>query len=347
MSKTSAQLYSRALPWGVWKITLPLFLPILLAGAILPEYVGQYRKVSSAPLTLDHQPVWNEYGLQAAEQGTFALNGKKVTVDAYRMQDSTGALAAWQWKRPQDSHPADAKTQELSKLSAVTIAGESIALGNHLLLFEGYQPTADELANVFRSLPHQETGPLPTLPQHLPDANLIPNSERYVTGPAALSLFIPEVSAATAAFHLGTEAQLGSFRSKSGEQVRLAIFSFPTLDSARERAAALSNIPKSIVKKTGPLVAVVLSPTDLNAAEGLLSLVRYQAVITGQDSSSAPPTKRDNWGNFMVNLFLLIGIVLAFCLLSGAFFGGMRALFRRGGESGDGDSMISLHLDNR
>ncbi len=129
--------------------------------------------------------------------------------------------------------------------------------------------------------------------------------------------------------------------------MKLAIFSFPTPDSARDRAAVLSNTPKSIVKRSGPLVAVVFSPADENAAEKLLSLIRYQAVITGQDPSSRPPTKKDNWGNYLVNVFILIGILLTFCLVSGLVFGSLRAVFRRGGASGDGEEMITLHIDNR
>jgi len=362
MPFTSAQVYSPALRLIVRRFALCLFVPGLLAGTILPEYVGTYKKVSTAPLTLDHPAVWNEYGLRASEQAVYELSGAKLHVEAYSMQDSTGALAAWQWKRPADSRaiearlsdvkPSDAKlaqakVQDLSKLTAVTPKGIAIALGNHFLLLDGYIPTADELANVFRSLPGQQSGPLPTLPDHLPAAGLVANSERYISGPASLALFSPEVSSTTAAFHLGSEAQLALFRTASGEEQRMEIFAFPTPDSARDRAGALGNTPNSIVKRTGPLVAVVFAPKDTNAAETLLSLVRFQAVITGQDRADHPPTKKDNWGNFMVNIFILIGMVLLFCLVSGAIFGGMRHLFRRGGESGDSDQMITLHLDNR
>ena len=343
---SSAQLYSRALPWGVWKFTLPFILPLFLSGAILPQFVGPYRQVSATAFTPENSAVWKEYGLQAAERGSYEIGGKKLDVAAYRMQDSTGALAAWQWQRPANSKPGDVKIQELSKLSAVAGSAEAIALGNHLIIFNGYLPTQEEASNVFRSLPYQQSGPLPTLPDHIPDPNLIPQSERYITGPAALAFFLPEVTSSSAAFHLGTEIQLASFRQKSGE-LKLAIFSFPTPDSARDRAALLTNIPKSIVKRSGPLVAVVFDPADQNAAESLLSLIRYNAVITGQDRSDHPPTKKDNWGNFLVNAFILIGILLGFCLVSGLVFGSMRAVFRRSGPSGDGDEMISLHLDNR
>ena len=345
---TSAQLrHAHALPWIVKKFAVALFLPGLLAAAILPDSVGAYKKSATGSLTLEHQPVWNEYGLQASEHATYELTGKQLQVEAYRLQDSTGALAAWQWKRPALTRPADAQHQELSKLTALTKDGMVIALGNHLLLFQGYAPTADELANVFRSLPHQQSGPLPTLPTYLPAAGLIPNSERYVIGPASLALFSPEVNAATVAFHLGTEGQVAAYRIRGGDALKLEIFNFPTLDSARDRATAIQNTPKSIVKRAGPLVAVVYAPKDVNAAESLLSFVRFQAVVTAQDRSDHPLTKRDNWGHFMVNLFILIGVLLAFCLVSGVIFGGLRAVLSRGGASGEGDAMISLHIDNR
>ena len=344
--KSSAQLYSRALPWGVRKFTLPLILPMLLSGAMLPQFVGPYQRVSSETIVPANQNVWKEYGLEAGERVNFEKDGKKLVVEVYRLQDSTGALAAWQWLRPADSHPADAKIQELTKLAAVSGSREALALGNHLVILDGYLPTQEEAANIFRSLPHQQSGPLPTLPDHVPDPNLIRGSERYITGPAALALFLPEVNSAAAGFHLGTEVQLASFRQKAGI-LKLAIFSFPTLDSARDHAAQLSNIPKSIVKRSGPLVAVVFNPGDLNSAESLLSLIHYQAVVTSQDRSDRPPTKKDNWGNFMVNVFILIGILLAFCLVSGLVFGAVRASFRRGGASGEGEEVISLHLNNR
>ncbi len=319
---------------------------MFVSAAILPEYVGQYRESSSAPVVLENAAVWSEYGLQASERAEYVLNGKTLIAQAYRLQDSTGALAAWQWKRPANGRAGDAKLQELTKLASVTPNGGAVALGNHLVIVEGYLPTADEFANVFRSLPHQQSGPLPTLPEHLPSSDLTPNSERYITGPAALALFLPEVTPATAAFHLGTEVQVANYR-EQGKDAKMAIFAFPTHDSARDRATALSAISNAVVKRTGPLVAIVFSPPDPNAAEQLLSFVRYQAVVTSQEKSDRPLTKKDNWGNFMVNLFILIGIVLVFCLVSGVLFGGMRALFRRGGESGEGDTMITLHIDNR
>ena len=314
-----------------------------LSAAVLPDNIGAYHKTSAKEPALTDRPVWDEYGLKAAETATYENAGKTLTATAYRLQDATSALAAFDWQRPANAKAGDPDLGELSKLIARTPAGDIIALGNYLLVLDGYHPNIDELSVLFRLLPRQQTGPLPTLPGYLPATALVPNSERYIVGPASLAQFEPEVQAATAAFHLGTEAQTAEYRTSAGP-MKLAIFSFPTPEAARDRAAALGKLPGAIVKRTGPMVAAIFSPKDANAAEKLLAQVRYEATVTTQDK---PPSKKDNWGNFLTNLFILIGILIAFCLLSGLFFGGMFALFRRGGPSGEGEVMTTLHLSDR
>ncbi|MEN6603747.1 MAG: hypothetical protein ABFD86_15160, partial [Bryobacteraceae bacterium] len=93
---------------------------------------------------------------------------------------------------------------------------------------------------------------------------------------------------------------------------------------------------------TGPLVAVIVSPKDPNAAEKLLSKVRYQAEITWNERI---PTRRDNIGNLILNIFLLIGILLAFAAVSGLIVGGSRTLARRlFGWKPDTETIITLDL---
>jgi hypothetical protein len=108
--------------------------------------------------------------------------------------------------------------------------------------------------------------------------------------------------------------------------------------------ADLEKSPGLLLKRAGPLIVVAFSPKDANDAEKLLAQVHYQASIT---TGQPPPTKKDNFGNFLVNLFMLIGIVILFCVLSGLVFGGMRHILRRGGASGEGESVISLHLGDQ
>ncbi len=324
------------------KFALALLLPGLACGAILPQFVGTLEKASSKPLVLEDRPVWDDYGLQDSEEATYKGGGKTLTVRAYRLQDATAALAAFQWQRPADAKPPSDELAELSKLCVLTPNGLIIALGNHLLIVDGGQPAPEDLGNVFRSMPHQESGPLPTLPEHLPPG-VVPNSERYIIGPASLAKFEPEISPAQAAFHFGTEIQTGAYKTPAGE-MKLAIFSMPSPELARMRLADLTKINGIVTKRSGPLVAAILDPKDLNAAEKLLSEVRFQAEITtGQE----PRGKKDNVGDFMVNLAILIAVLAGFCLLSGLFFGGIRHIWRRGAGAAEQESVISLHLGDQ
>jgi hypothetical protein len=97
-----------------------------------------------------------------------------------------------------------------------------------------------------------------------------------------------------------------------------------------------------VVKRSGPLVAVVLAPPDSDAAERLLAQIRYQASVTRDEYV---PTRRDNIGNLVVNAFTLIGILLGFAVVSGFALGGYRALRRRGRGGEEPDALLTLHID--
>ncbi len=99
-----------------------------------------------------------------------------------------------------------------------------------------------------------------------------------------------------------------------------------------------------MVKRSGPFVAVILSPPDPDAAERLLAQVRYQAEVTRDEHV---PTLRDNIGNLVVNAFVLTGLLLVFCVVSGLAFGGFRAFLRRFRKGEDPEAMITLHLERR
>jgi hypothetical protein len=332
----------------LFALLIPACFTSLATSAMLPQFVGTLKQTAVKPLPIplptDDKAVWDDYGLQDSEQATYENAGQKINVRAYRLQDTTGAVAAFQWLRPQGSTAPNEELAELSPLSAITANGLIIALGNHVLIVDGAKPSPEDLGNVFRSMPRQESGPLPSLPNHVPAGGLIPNSERYITGPGSLAKFEPEVSPSQAAFHLGTEIQTATYKTANGE-MRLAIFSMPSPELARIRLAELEKIPGLLTKRSGPLVAAIYQAKDANDAEKLLSQVRFQAAIT---TSQAPAnTKKENFGDFLLNLAILIGIVIIFAVVSGLAFGGIRHMRHRGGASGDREAVISLHLGDQ
>src|SRR5262249_49364224 len=142
-------------------------------------------------------------------------------------------------------------------------------------------------------------------------------------------------------FHQSAEAQLARFQTPSGEMT-LALFEYPNQQIARQRLEDFSKTPNVMAKRSGPLVGVVLSPSNNDAAEALLAQIRYRANLTLDEYV---PTRRDNIGNLVINAFELIGILLVFCAISGFAFGGWRLLRRKKGA--EGEAVITLHLADR
>jgi hypothetical protein len=319
------------------RFLLAFFFAVFASATILPENIGPYQRTATAQPNLTDRALWDEYGLKESETGTYEGANAKFTVTAWRLQDTTGALAAYDWQRPAGSKPS-----ELAPLSAETAHSVLLVEGNYLLSFAGYKPELPELAALADSLKNVDTSALPTLPSFLPSDNLIAASERYITGPVALQKFAADIPPSVAGFHYGAEAQLGVFHGANGDAT-LAIFDYPTPQIAMQKIADFEKLGKP-AKRSGPLIAVVLSSLDPDFAERLLAEVRYQAQVT---RSEYVPTRRDNLGELLLNIVILIGILLLFSAVSGLAVGGVRTFLRRSGRGHEAEAMISLHLEQR
>jgi hypothetical protein len=311
-------------------------LPLTASAAILPDTIAAFHRAGSSKPALSDRQVWAEYGLKDSETAAYENGAAKLTVSVWQFQDTTGSMAAFDWQRP-----ADAKPSKLGGLAAETGNGLIWAHGQYLLIFEGYKPNAAELDGIAQGLRNVDTTPLPVLPSYLPSEALSPNSERYVTGPASLAKFDPAISAALAGFHYGAEAQVGVFHSPKGD-LTLAIFNYPTPQIAMDKVTEFQKLPGAVAKRSGPFVAVTVAPADPEMAERLLGQIRYQAQITRDEYV---PTQRDNIGNLLLNICILIGILAGFALVSGLFFGGLRYLARVLRKGPEPEPMITLHLE--
>jgi hypothetical protein len=331
--------FGHAAQWGR-RFRLPFLLallPAFLNAAVWPDQFGAFTKASSKPVELAGKNVWMEYGLEETEQAAYSSGAERFTAVAFRFRDPTGALAAFQWRTP-----SGATQSALGKYAVETPTTALVAFHNYLFQFEGRKPQVAEIWPMLGVLPRLDQSAVPSLPGFLPSENLISGSTRYVVGPASLDAFEPRIQPSLAAFHIGTEAQLAKYKAKGGE-LALAIFSFPTPDFARERAAEISKLPGAMVKRSGPLVAVILSPTDQNAAERLLARVNYQATVSW---SHTTPSRRENVGELILGIFTLAGVLLLFCLGAGLAFGGLRVVRQRYFKSWASDeTMITLNIN--
>lgn len=320
------------------RLLLTLLIPAVSFAGLWPDTFGAFHRTSAKPLVVSDRPLWDECGFQQAEQAEYEVEARKFTGIAYRLQDSTGALSAFDWQRP-----ADAKPSKLGKLAVESGDSVILAYGNYLLSFQGYKPSVAEIEALIQTVPKLEQSPLPALSGYLPEKGLVPNSERYITGPVGLEKFAPGISPSTAAFHFGTEGQLATFQAPTGE-MKLVIFSYPTPHIARERIVDFQRISGAMAKRAGPLVAVVLNPPNPDDAERLLAQIRYAPTLTLDEHVPGP---KDNIGNLVINAFKLTGLLLIFCLVAGLSFGGFRALVRRAMPGGEPESVISLHLTDQ
>jgi len=313
-----------------------LLAPALCLGAIWPENIGAWKRTATLQAILSDRPVWDEYGLKESEAARYENGDANFTATGYRLQDTTGAMAAFDWQRP-----AKSTVSPLAPLAAATGDGLLVVQGNYLLSFSGHQPEAAELSALSNDLRNVDTTVLPTLPGSLPAQDRVANSERYIIGPASLEKFIPAIQPSVAAFHYGAEGQWGVFHSPKGD-MGLVIFSYPTPQIAMLKEADFRGIPGgNLVKRSGPLVAVVVAPPDPDAAERLLAQVKYQASVT---LDQWVPSHKDNIGNLVINAFVLIGILLGFSIVSGVAFGALRAFLHRGNRGEEADALTTLHL---
>jgi hypothetical protein len=318
-------------------LAFALLLPALAGAAVWPESMGAWKRSAAEPAPLFDRALWDEFGLKEAETVTFQDGDKSFHAIGYRLGDPTGALAAFEYLRP-----ANAPDSNLGALAAAPGDGLLLVHGNFLFDFRDYRPAAPELATLTHNLRNLDHSSLPSLSGYLPTDDLVPGSRRYILGPTSLERFLPSIPASTAAFSMGAEAQLGEFHTPKGN-LRLAIFNYPTPQLAMQKIQDFQKVPGLLVKRSGPLVAVIPTPVDADAAERLLGKVTYEAQVTLDEHV---PTRMDNPGNMMLSIFILTGVLLAFGTVAGLLFGGFRLLRRTLRHGEEPDQMITLHLEN-
>jgi hypothetical protein len=285
-------------------------------------------------LLADDQALWREYGLvqsQTSKQG-------KLAMTTYHMKDVTGALAAWEWLRS-----AKGRSCTLAPFCTEDSMQTVVSDDNYVVVFEGAVPNKSQVDAVLNALPDKRDTSLPAILTFLPQQGLVPNSARYVLGPASLQAFAPELASASPGFDQGAEAQVAEYTvGNNAAPVRLAIFYYPTPEMARLHAVHFKLLPGAHVKRSGVLVAVVFGPTTEAQADRLLSRVEYEAKITWNDSP--PPSPIKPLFQLLINIAYLSLVLSGICLLAGLIYAGMRIYRRRFGTLEADESMTTLHL---
>jgi len=308
-------------------------------AAIFPDQIGDFKKGPPETISVPDQALLDEFGLAATEQAEYTAPQKRFIATAWRFRDSTGAMAMFEFRRP-----PGAVRGSITKLAVQTSDGVIFEYGNYVFQLTGNVPPAQQFAAMYAALPKLEQSPLPALMTDLPRDGLVPNSERYVVGPVSLDRFQPGIPPSIAAFHLGSEAIVGKYQTPKG-LLTLAIFNYPTPNIARDRYQNFQNISGAMAKRVGALVAVTIQPPDADAAERILSQVKYETNITWNEK--VPTNEIKQTARFILDVFAFSGMLILVCLLAGLGYAAVRFTNRKMNRGDDPDAMITLHLGNK
>ncbi|MGH9583353.1 MAG: DUF6599 family protein [Bryobacteraceae bacterium] len=278
--------------------------------------------------------LWREYGLA----GSQSLKSGADQVTAYRMNDPTGAIAAWEWLRTAKGHPCGLGSFCTAEPGRTVVAQE-----NYVLAFSGPAPNPAQFETLFATLPDRRDTALPSILSFLPTRGLVPDSARYVLGPVSYQAFAPELSRVNPGFNQEVEAQAAEYRiGKSRQPVRLVLFYYPAPGMARQHMPAFQRLPGTYVKRSVVLLGVVSGAATRQQAETLLSRVKYKAQIV-MDAVPAPSPIKPLY-SFLLNVVCLSALLIALCIAAGLMYAGMRLYRRHFGTLDADEAMITLHL---
>ncbi len=323
-------------------LTAAVLLLALAAGspaaraAVWPEKWGEHTRSKSEPVAITETGLWAEYEGEAAERASFKSPIGAFHATAWRLRDSTSALAWYYFTRPANCTPVR------NARSACTTPGlAAMALKNYVLLFEGWRPLDREIAALEKALPGiRSGGGLPNLPGYLPEKNLVRNSERYITGIESLGRFEPRIPPMLVGFEDGAEAVTAAFMSPAGE-VSLTILDYPTPQIARQRMAAFEGRQGWAVKRSGTLIAVIPQQVDAKAAASVLNNVKWDVNFMWNQATKAPPMP--DVAGMLIAIFELTGLLLVICVGGGILVAGICSLSRaRDRSSGRGEGTITI-----
>jgi hypothetical protein len=306
------------------------FLPKSFAGwtqSGQPQISDNAAKADSA-----YPAVLKEYGFNESETATYTRDdGRKLTIKAARFNDATGAYGAFTFYRQPVMKTEQIGTKAASANDRVLFFRSNVLVdANFDRLTAMSASELRELASMLPTAPGS-AGNLPSLPQYLPKADAVENSAKYILGPQALLATKAPLAAEQVDFSHEPEILIQDYSSKAGP-LTLSVINYPTPQIAGERLRALQAAdqgnPKSyLVRRTGPLLAIVTGSSGSSEAQSLLSSVNYEAEVTWDEATTL--SKRDNIGELIVGIFTLIGIILLISLIFGLFFGGIRVAMKR------------------
>jgi len=307
---------------------------------LLPDRLGEsWRAAGPARILSDGRlsslpdaDVLREYGLQRVINRVYTDGKNESSVEVFELNLIPNAYGLYTFNRGR----IPPKSGEFYQGRYVVRVSNTAADANSgQQIFEAIKP------NLIGG-----EGELPSLPLHLPEADKIAESEKYIIGPAALTRLknLGEMKDAIN-FDAGVEITTADYRNGGG-QMSLIIVEYYTPQSASEGQTRVQDyfnaFPKTgtqpekgrrIFKRVGNYVVVMGPVQDMAAAENIAGQIKYQKKIywAGKKFSDIPLEYRPpdplateesmRTVKVMVRSFYWMGAMIISALLLGLFAG--------------------------
>jgi hypothetical protein len=330
------------------------------AAAFLPEAFAGWEQSGTPQLGSDARKldgtsasVLKEDRFKGFEVATYKHDDRTLTVKAAEFEDAAGAYAAFTFYRQPLMRSEDIGTLAASLNDRVLFFVGNILVDAQFDHVTGMSGT--QLRELAAHVP-QAKGPvaaLPTLPNHLPRKQLVPETARYLTGPAAYSALNINLSPELIDFNKSPELMWAQVNGEAPGSAEILLIAYPTPHIAIDKLPAYEQLAPpfsggtSAAKRTGPIIALVRGNISHSDAQRILAGVNYDANVTWNENSGQG--KRDNIGNIVVAALTLAAVLFLMSIGAGAVFGFGRFFIprfraRKAGETPDNGEMIRLDL---
>ncbi|HUA01593.1 MAG TPA: DUF6599 family protein, partial [Candidatus Aquilonibacter sp.] len=300
------------------------------AAASAPHPAGSAANPAASAGAID------EYGFAGGESSSYTRGSESLQVNLYRMKDGSGAYGLYSYL-----HTPDMLHTNLGEHSLLSNDHALLLVGNFVVEVRGPElaKSATELKSLVAAVqPHVRDANMPTLPQRLPEKDLVARTDRYVLGPQALDQFFPDSLGSLVAFSKGAEAELASYR-VGGHDATLLIVDYPTPQMAESALADMgkkfdvngsnpgANLPQLFAARKLTLLAIVSGAPSRTEANSLLNEVQSGTELTWNE-----PTfqfKEPTIEGMVVGTIVGTGVICLFAVIAGLAFGGLRLIVKR------------------
>jgi len=291
--------------------------------------------------------ILREFGIWVAERKEYAQGGKRITVDALRMQDSSAAYGAFTLYRQDDW-----RTEAGGGFHYSVGGGQTLLVRNGFCVrVTGAELPLQQVAALAAALPTHRQEALPQLREFLPVKGAVGSSLKYALGPQSAERMIPGVPPALLAFDRGAEVLTARYQFPGKPPMTLLLAMYPTPQIATQRIKALGEQSQvRFFRRTGALITMVVDAPSQAEANAMLDSVKYEMGVTWNEAvPKVPPPTVNDVVRMVLAIMKLAGILLLFCFFSGIAFAGIRIAGKRyfPGTVFDRDlEIIQLHLSD-